>query len=149
MPIGNIDYDRGVIIVNHARTGMDIFMYADDPGKFLNAHSAPVSDELAKEAGFDVEKLAKERLKKARKEQAYQMIDAELSSDSDVKSEVVEEKNGFKLLNTGAGRHHVEDPDGNRLSSFPLSLEDAQRLLSGMVQMEEKSEPKKAQSLKK
>lgn len=133
MPIGNVDYDRGVIIINHAKTGMDIFMYVDDPGKFLNAHSAPVSDELAKEAGFDVDKLSKERIKKERKQQAMQLIDAELSSDNDVREEVVEERNEYKIVATGAGRHHVVDPEQNRLSSFPLSLEDAKKLLNGMA----------------
>lgn len=136
MPIGNVDYDRGVIIINHAQTGMDIFMYVDDPGKFLNAHSAPVSDQLAKEAGFDVDKLSKERVKKERKTQAMAMIDAELSSENDVREEVVAEKSGYKIIATGAGRHHVVDPDQNRLSSFPLSLEDATKLMNGMVGVE-------------
>lgn len=141
MPIGNVDYDRGVIIINHATTGMDIFMYVDEPGKYFNAHSAPVSEQLAKEAGYDVAKLGKERLKKDRKEQAFQMIEQELSSENDVKEEVVSEKNGFKVVATGAGRHHVVDPDGNRLSRFPLSKEDATKLMNGMAGLEEPVKP--------
>lgn len=133
MPTGNIDYDRGVIINTHKTYGMDVFMYVDDPGKFLNAHGRPVSDEIAGEAGYDVEKLAKDRTKKERKEQAMAMIDAELADDKDVKEEIVEERNGYKIITTGLGRHHVVDPDGNRLTSFPLMLEAAQKLMNGMA----------------
>lgn len=133
MPVGNIDYDRGVIINTHQSSGMDVFMYVDDPGKFLNAHSKVVSDEIAGEAGYDITKLAKDRVKKERKEQAMSMIDAELADDKDVVQEVVAEKNGYKIITTGLGRHHVIDPDGNRLNSFPLLPEAAEKLMNGMA----------------
>ncbi len=133
MPVGNIDYDRGVIINTHRPSGMDVFMYVDDPGHFLNAHSAQVSDDIAREAGYDVEQLAKERLKKERKAQAMQMIDAELADDKDVTEETIVEKDGYKVVSTGLGRNHVIDPDGNRLTSFPLALEAAKKLLDGMT----------------
>lgn len=133
MPVGVIDYDRGVIINVHQASGIDVFMYVDDPGKFLTAHGTPVTDILAKEAGYDVEKLAKDRVKKSRKEQALQMIDAELADDKDVKEDIVEEKNGWKIITTGLGRHHLIDPDGNRLTSVPQPLEAAQKLLNGMA----------------
>lgn len=133
MPIGNVDYDRGVIIVTHQLSGMDVFMYVDDPGKYFNAHSGPVSEAIAREAGFDTEKLAKDRVKKSRKDQALAMIDAELSDDKDTKEETVEERNGYKIVTTGLGRHHLVDPDGNRLTNVPLPLEGAQKLLAGMA----------------
>jgi hypothetical protein len=138
MPIGIIDYDRGVIINVHKTSGMDVFMYVDDPGKFITAHGNIVPDEIAKEAGYDVEKLAKDRTKKERKEQAMQMIDAELADDKDVKEEVVTERNGYKIITTGLGRHHLIDPDGNRLTSVPQPLEAAEKLLNGMAGKEEK-----------
>lgn len=144
MPVGNIDYDRGVIINTHKTTGMDVFMYVDDPGKFLNAHSKAVSDELAAEAGFDVEKLGRDRVKKERKEQAVALIDAELADDKDVKEEVVAESNGYKIITTGLGRHHVVDPDGNRLTNFPVMLDVATKLMNSMVSVEPKgSKPEK------
>lgn len=133
MPIGNIDYDRGVIINVHQATGMDVFMYVDDPGVFLTAHGKVVPDEIASEAGYDTTKLAKERDKKSRKAQAMQMIDDELADDKDVKEEVVEERNGFKIVATGLGRHYLIDPDGNRLTSISQPLEAAKKLLNGMA----------------
>lgn len=133
MPYGNLDYDRGLIINVHQTSGMDIYMYVDDPGVFLTAHGKPVSDELAKEAGYDVVKLAKDKNKKQRKAEANAMIDAELADDKDIKEEVVEERNGYKIVTTGLGRHHLIDPDGNRLTSVPQPLESAQKLLKGMA----------------
>lgn len=144
MPIGTIDYDRGVHITTHQATGIDIFMYVDDPGVYLNAHGGNVSEELAREAGYDVEKLAKERTKKSRKDQALKMIDAELADDKDVREELVAERNGYKIITTGLGRHHLIDPDGNRLTNMPLPLEAAQKLLNGMA-----GEPKPTISAKK
>lgn len=134
MPISDkIDYDRGVIINIHAATGMDVFMYADDPGKFLDAHGNIVPDNIARESGYDTEKLSKEREKKSRKEKALGLIDAEFADDKDVKEECINETAGYKVISTGLGRHHVLDPDGNRLNNFPLTLEAAERLMSGMA----------------
>lgn len=133
MPIGSIDYDRGVIINTHQLSGMDVFMYIDDPGKYLTAHSVAVSEAIAKEAGYDVEKLSKDRVKKSRKEQALELIDAELADDKDVREEVVGERNGFKLVTTGLGRHHVVDPDGNRVNPMPMAEESAKKLFNGMA----------------
>lgn len=137
MPQGKIDYDRGVIINVHAASGMDVFMYADDPGVFLNAHGGEVKDFIAKEAGYDIEKLAKDKLKKSRKAQASAMIEAEFADDKDMTEDVVAEVDGYTIVTTGLGRHHVLDPDGNRLSAFPLSLEAAQNLLNGMTKQPE------------
>lgn len=133
MPIGSIDYDRGVIINTHQLSGMDVFMYIDDPGKYLTAHSVAVSETIAKEAGYDVEKFSKDRVKKSRKEQALELIDAELADDKDVREEVVGERNGFKLVTTGLGRHHVVDPDGNRVNPMPMAEESAKKLFNGMA----------------
>lgn len=129
-----IDYDRGVIISQHKQTGMDIFMYVDTPGVYLNAFGTPVADKLAKEAGYDVEKFGKERVKRERMKAATDAIEQELAivNDQGVKT-VVEETEGFKIIDIGLGRHFVEDPDGNKLTSVPLPLEQAKVLLRQLV----------------
>ena len=128
-----IDYDRGVIINIHKVSGMDVFMYADDPGVYLNAHGGSVSVAIAKEAGYDTEKLEKDRVKKSRKAQAAAMIEAEFADEKDQEENLVIERNGYRVVNTGLGRHHVLDPDGNRLNAHPLSAEVANKLLDGMA----------------
>lgn len=142
MPVGNVDYDRGVLIKTHQQTGMDVFMYADDPGKYFSAHSKPVGETLAKEAGYDVEKLAKDRVKKERQAQAMAMIDDEMADDKDIKEDIVSERNGYRIITTGLGRHHVIDPDNNRLTAVPVSLEIAKKLFDGMAGEELKKDNK-------
>lgn len=127
-----IDYDRGVLINVHAGTGMDVFMYVDDPGKFLTAHGTVVPDKVAGEAGYDVEKLAKERLRLERKRVASDLIDRELSDDKNLEEKELKEKNGFRLVSLGLGRHNVKDPDNNVLNAHPLPKESAVKLFAAM-----------------
>lgn len=127
-----IDYDRGAIINQHTQTGMEVFMYIDEPGVYLDAHLNQVPDLIAAQAGYDVEKLAKERVKKDRKAQAMKMIDEELADDKDNNQTCVDASHGFKLVSTGLGRHHVLDPEGNRLNNHPLTEEQGRKLMIAM-----------------
>lgn len=133
-----IDYDEGVLINVHPGTGMDVFMYVNDPGKYLTAHLTTVPDQIAREAGYNVEALAKERLRRERKAQASAIIDKELSNDETTLEECVNVLNGFKLVSIGMGRHNVKDPDGNILNAHPLTKESAERLLNSMAGVKEK-----------
>lgn len=128
-----IDYDRGVIINVHKQTGMDVFMYVDSPGKFADAHGNPVPDSIAAESGYDTEKLGKERLRLERKRQANALIDKELADEADTVEKTLSERNGFKLVTIGLGRHNVRDPEGNILNSQPMAKEPAQRLWAAMA----------------
>jgi hypothetical protein len=136
-----VDYDRGVIINVHPGTGMDVFMYVDAPGKYITAHSNEVSETIAREAGYDVEKLSKERTRLERKLAAAKLIDAELADDKDIEQVVVRERDGWKLVSFGVGRHNVVDPDGNVLNRSPLSLEMGEKIFvsfAGEEKVEEK-----------
>lgn len=137
-----VDYDRGVIIMTHPGTGMDVYMYVDSPGIYINANELPVPEAIARESGYNVEALAKEKLRMERKAQAGAIIDKELSDEANTQEEEVADRNGFKLVSIGMGRHNVKDPDGNSLNAHPLSLEQAQKLLVAMAGDEVKA-PKK------
>lgn len=130
--VRKIDYDRGVIINNHQASGMDVFMYVDTPGVYLNAHGTEVKESLAQEAGFPVERYARERLRRERMTKAMQAIDAELASIGTVR-EVIAENKGFKAVHIGLGRHRVEDPDGGMLTDQDLTKEQAELLLEKLV----------------
>lgn len=134
-----VDYDRGAIIQTHPGTGMDVFMYVDTPGKYFDAHLNAVPDNIAREANYNVEALAKERLRMERKLQASAIIDKEIADDDSLKEEIVSERNGFTVVTIGKGRHNVKDPDGNILNAHPLPKEMAEKLFSAMAGVEEKS----------
>lgn len=127
-----IDYDRGVRIRTIPDLGMDVFMYKDTPGVYLNAYGTEVSLDLARLAGFDVDRLGKLRTRNERVALMARQIDAELAV-AEQSREVVEELDGFKIIDIGAGRYLIEDPDGNILTQQIPSLDLAGKLLKGVV----------------
>lgn len=129
----NISYKRGVFIKTEALSGIDVFMYVDTPGVYLNAYGTEVSEELAKQAGFDVEKYGKEKLKRERMAAAMTAIEQELQLADEQEHKVVAEKGGFKVKDLGLGRAIVEDPDGNKLVPTPIPVEQAKLLLKKLV----------------
>ena len=138
----NIDYDRGVYKCVHP-TGVEVFMYADEPGVFRNAFGAEVSEEMGAQSGFEVEQLALQRRKKERLNDAAHIIEQEFSG-APGEREVVEERGGFSVIGLGHGRHIVEDPDGNNLTPAPMPLEAAKVLFDQLVPRVDKSVAKSA-----
>lgn len=138
-----IDYDEGVLIMTHPGSGMDVFMYVKQPGKYLDAHGNTVPDSLALEAGYKVEQLSKDRLRMERKAQASAIIDKELADDANTKEECVDIVNGFRLVSIGMGRHNVRDPDGNILNAHPMPKESAVTLFKAMAGEEVKAQKNK------
>jgi hypothetical protein len=150
MPVSDkVDYDRGVIIRVHDLSGTDVFMYVDEPGIYMTAHGGKVSDQFAAEAGFDVDLLAKERKRIDLKRKANEAIDQELNDQNNLSEEVVEERNGFKLVSIGLGRHHIKDPEGNRLTSSPLPQEAAEKVFNSLAGEKEKDEKQVPSQTKK
>jgi len=127
-----IDYNRGVRIRSHP-SGVQVYMYNDEPGVFLNAFGHEVADALAQAAGYDVASLGRERLKKERMAQAMSMIENELSSEGTTEETLLVERRGFKIIGIGLGRFHLKDPDDNTLTPTPVSEEVAMLLLDQMA----------------
>jgi hypothetical protein len=134
MSTEKIDYDRGVIIRTIPEMGMDVFMYRDNPGVYLNAHGDEVGIALARMAHFDVEKFALQRRRRLAIAAAASAADAEmLASEKTTGEVVVLEKDGYKIVMLSAGRHVVKDPEGNVLTQgVVLTLEMAKKVLEGV-----------------
>ena len=112
-----IDYDKGVRIRSIPELGMEVFMYIQDPGVFLTANGAVIPAELARRAGFDVDKLLKMRERKVRMGIAAATIEREIDlSESAAVREVIEELGGFKVVRVGS-HFLVEDPDNAVLTA--------------------------------
>lgn len=127
-----IDYNRGVMFQSDAATGINVYMYLDNPGVFLSNQGTEVAPELARSAGFDVEKLTKERQLRERMSEAMKAIRAELALGEENKTVVVE-REGFKLVDIGVGRFQVLGPDGDVLTKDPLPKEQAELLMDQLV----------------
>lgn len=129
---GAIDYDRGVLIRIHEKTGVDVNMYVDSPGVYLSNHGTPVSESLAAEAGFDVERHRREKIIRERTSEAEEAIRKELAQ-GEATRRVVIEKDGFKVLDLGLGRHQLLSPTGDVLTTQMLPLKVAQDLLEALT----------------
>ena len=135
-----IDYDRGCHIRIHGPTGMRVFMYVDEPGVFRSVHGSEVDPQLAAEAGFDTERLLREKLKRERLAAAGKAIETEF--DGAAVAEVIAEKHGFKVVHIGLGKHNVLDPEDVKLNvARPLTKEEAKALLAKVAQPAPKQVP--------
>lgn len=126
-----VDYDRGIMKRLHP-TGVEVYMYMDTPGVYLNAFGTPVADEMADQAGFPVGQFAKDKLKKERMAAALSFIEAELSDGPKV-GEPIDERDGFKLVAVALDGFRVLDPDGNSLTPVPLPQKAAQALFNQLA----------------
>lgn len=137
--MNRINLDRGVVKRIQPRSGMGIYMYKDQPGVYLTADASPVPDKLAAEAGFDVSRLAREKLRKERMAEVMKRLEAEFGDEPE---KVVFEKEGFKVASEGQGVYAVYSPDDNRLTDKPLTKKDAVSLVKQLAKMELSDEQK-------
>jgi len=131
--IFNINLDRGVHSRTDPGTGMEVYMYVDDPGVYLSAHGTEVDVELARRAGFPIDEQMKKRHIKLALKNAQDKVLAELAEADKSEKVVVKEKAGFKVVDIGYDRYRVHDPDGDLLTPSPLSLRESVILLDQLV----------------
>lgn len=130
-----IDYDRGVIIKVVPSLGLDIFMYRDQPGVYLNAYGQPVSLELAAQAGFNVAKHTQQRTKQRLIDEFRRKLDADMKAELEATDKVVVlEREGFSLVAIAEDRHFIESPDGQNLTPGRyLTREEGEALFNQVV----------------
>lgn len=129
----NIDVDRGVTIKMHEKYGMYIYMYKDTPGVYLDTFGKEVPAELAKEAGYDINKLGKSRQYMEKLNVAKAAIAAELEQPAeDAPKKVVKERDGIRVVDMGRGRFLVETDEGP-LTDVPLAEDTAMGLLDTLA----------------
>lgn len=130
--MGKVDYDRGVMKGKDPTSGIEVYMYMDTPGVYLNAFEQPVSEKLALAAGFDVDKFRSARQRQERMAYAKQQIEKELAHGIPQKEPLLERK-GWKIMVLGKNLHNVVDPDGNVLNQFPLGEEVARSVFDSLI----------------
>lgn len=143
MSTRKIDYERGytpgrpgvggVIIRTNPTLNMDVYMYLDDPGVYLNVYGKPVPPALAAEAGFDIGRWEKARKKK----QAFLVFKSEqeaieAADESEDARKVVAESDGFSLIELPLGRGTIIGPDGGFLFP-PTAFSTAKKAFDSMV----------------
>lgn len=137
----NIDYDRGVLKRSHG-SGLDIYMYIDQPGHYLNSHGTEVTAELARQSGFDTESLGRKRVLNERLADANTKIRAELDAAANERK-VEQEVDGFKLVDLGLGNYTVLGPDDEALIKMPIPKQQAQMLFKELIPKGSAKQPTK------
>jgi hypothetical protein len=131
--VSPIDLNRGVEIRKHRQSGMQIFMYRDTPGVYLNAFAKEIPAHLAKEAGFPVEDYSRKRLAKEKMGAAMAAIEAELATGEGEQQEILAEAGGYKVVALGLGRAKLFDTEGNALTEEPMAKDYALKLLAELT----------------
>lgn len=130
-----IDLDRGVRIGRDRDTKVYVYMYMDTPGVYLNAFGKPVSEGLAKMAGFEVEKLRRERLRRERLAEFNSELNAELDLAQDGGEDIVlASGGGYRVLRLASGMVNVVDEDGQKVNPIPLSEQLGRTLLTKLTE---------------
>jgi hypothetical protein len=127
-----IDLNRGVTIRIH-RSGVRVHMYKDEPGVYRNVYGEVVGEEVAKEAGFDTDKLKREHARQTEIAEQIAKINEAYGAEKD---KVIYEKDGFKVLGMGDGRYNVISPDGHILTDLPLGMKEAKKLVEKLAKDE-------------
>ncbi|RJG45868.1 hypothetical protein [Mesorhizobium sp. DCY119] len=124
--------DRGASIRRYGNAGTDgflVYQIKDLAGEWYNQKGDPVSVDLARAAGFDVDAQLRERDRKERLAKATASVNAEFATA--VRTEIAS-KGGYTLSDVGMGRAELTDSDGVVLNPRPMSIQEGQRLLDLM-----------------
>lgn len=136
-----INLDHGYTIRLHPH-GFRVCMLKSDPGLYYDGSGELVSDDIAKQAGFDVQAFAKERLKKARLAEARKKIEAEFAAEEErVAQEINREFEGdaggekprYEVKHGGAGRYYIFDAEGKKVTTKGMTRAEAEVMLKGML----------------
>lgn len=128
-----IDANRGFI--NHkTRHGVEVFMYKDDPGIYLSASGAMVSEALAKDAGFPVVPLKKKGEMKRVLAEAHAEIEQRFQAATE---KVLKTSKDYVIVSLGEKRYVIRDSNGTQIHDNPFSHRDAMRLFEKLVPIAE------------
>lgn len=139
---GKIDVNRGVMYSYHS-SGMRIFMYLDEPGIYFDDHLGHVPDRVAAEAGFNVQRFAKLRLRNMEVAKVKAALDAKLDIQ-DIKT-VLREQGRYRLVQYDNGMARVETDEGP-LTPVPMGVPIAEALFKSLTEDPELNPPKEPET---
>lgn len=122
-----IDYDRGVMIRQDGKSGIEVYMYIDDPGIYLSVHGNKISEDLARSAGYPVDAQLKARQFKLKLADFEAKLKTELQVE-EAGAQTLREHLGFKLIELGPDRCQIISPQGIVLNTQVLPKDEAVKL---------------------
>lgn len=104
----------------HGKSGPKIYMYKDEPGVYYDAHGKEVPAVVAKAAGYNIDVMEKTKTLNMERARLIQRYNDMLAPPPAKIVEIVRPK-GHKLVKIGDDLYHIEDIDGNLITSAALS----------------------------
>ena len=132
-----IDLNRGVTYRTHSNSGIQVYMYKDAPGVYHDANGEELDEKFAKQAGFPVEMLGKERERKAKIAEKIAEIDAAYGVDA---GKVGHEKGGFKVVSLGNEQFQVVSPEGNVMTDVAITQKQAEKIVDAAAKDEKEDQ---------
>lgn len=107
-----IDWNRPLVMQKHP-AGFTVHTYRDEPGVYRDVHGKELPEQVAKKAGFNIDRLRQEAERLKTRAELLSAGDR-LALDAEV-HEVVDENAHFKLVHIGQQVFVIENVDGERL----------------------------------
>lgn len=127
-----LDLDRGVMIRIHP-SGIKIGMYIDEPGDYYTEAGEPIDRELAKAAGFDIEKDAKQKLINRQVTDYKLKLEAEMASEEEALAVALSKTGEYDVRHVGGGQYALFGEDGVRVTKGTMSKADIELLIGRKV----------------
>jgi hypothetical protein len=132
-----LDLNRGVKTRFHPN-GMKVSMYLDDPGTYLDDLGKPFPDELAKQAGFDLDKWRKEKLKLQKLAAFKKQLDQEYASAEEQLATELSRNGGHDVRAIGGGQYALFGKDGSKVM---VGTKAEIELMVGPIQLDPELSP--------
>lgn len=114
--------------------GLEVIMYKDQPGIYYDIHGNVVHENIAKMAGFPVDKLAKSKLYREKMAAVQKKLRAELE-DIQMEEEqiVLAEAGDWRVIALPGDRAKVIDKNDNNITPLPMPVAEAKALLRDLT----------------
>lgn len=133
--MSELDVNRGVVIRFHPM-GIKVAMYRDEPGVFIDVNGNELSRDVARAAGYDVDRLLRERAKAERLAEFHAELEDEFQKrereiDEGIKREF-DDGAALEMRKLGVGYAIFNSRTGKKLTSVSMSYKDASSLIESM-----------------
>lgn len=123
-----LDLNRGVMTKFHP-SGIKVNMYLDDPGTYLDDRGQPLDEKFAIQAGFNVERDKREKLKQLKLKAYKEQLDREMQSEEEALAEAMSQSGKVDVRHIGGGQFAIFDKTGARMTKVAMTRADVEALI--------------------
>lgn len=127
----SIERSRGAIIRFHP-SGFRVVMYKDAPGEYVDERGEKFPVAIAKAAGFNVEKLAKERDKQERMVAFKEKLDRDYASEEERLAAALSTDGELSVKHIGGGQYAIYN-GASRVTHTALNKTEAEALIEQLT----------------